>query len=105
VQSQMVWPWEPIASMESREILCDLVKEWTADAKVSPRMTFISESSSGVVVLWRIMVMMRLLMTGSRAISPYFRSENCIGEEGVSWEKWQSAQSMPSWWDVREFHT
>jgi len=78
-------------------MLCDLVKEWTADAKVSPRMTFISESSSGVVVLCRIMAMMRFLMTGSRGISPYLRREKDIGEEGVSWWKWQRAQSMPSW--------
>ena len=96
LSSQIVWPCDPMTSILSMDTSCSLQNSFTADANVFPSKTFISDSSSGVVRLCRIMFMTRFLIFCSNGISPYLSSSKCIGASGLVCRNLHSAQSMPS---------
>lgn len=94
--SQMVWPWEPIASKLEMSTLWEAQNSKAAEAKVSPRWTLISERAEAEVVSCLMRDRTRDLRGAGMGISLWARRVKWRGEEGVAWWKWQRAQSMPS---------
>lgn len=95
--SQMVCPWEAITSMSfSRSYPWRRQNSSTESAKTSPRRTLIWQSSSGVVLLLRMMLKTGCLMACGRGMSSYWRILRWRGAWGFSWVKWQSTQSTAS---------
>ena len=82
--SQMVWPWEPMASRLLISTSFSLQNWIAAAAKVSPRWTFTSESSEADVRSCLMMDRTRFFRSRSMGISPCLRREKCMGESGVS---------------------